>query len=52
MHRAGQLLLHPGMELPPGASFDPDPQSGLSAAQEPGEDTPGAAPVADGSPLR
>ncbi len=26
MHRAGSLLLSPGVELPPGASFDPDPQ--------------------------
>ncbi|WP_311221724.1 MULTISPECIES: RNA pyrophosphohydrolase [unclassified Acidovorax] len=35
-HRAGSLLLSPGMELPPGASFDPNPQcdesSGLAAA--------------------
>ena len=26
MHRGG-MLLNPGLELPPGASFDPDPQS-------------------------
>ncbi|MOA15349.1 hypothetical protein D3C78_1355020 [compost metagenome] len=25
-------LLHPGLELPPGASFDPDPQTDLNAA--------------------
>ena len=52
MHRVGQLLLHPGIELPPGASFDPDPQSGLPAAEEPSEGTPGAEPVADSTPLR
>ncbi len=27
MFRTGSLLVNPGMELPPGASFDPDPQS-------------------------
>lgn len=26
-HRSASLLLHPGMELPPGASFDPDPRT-------------------------
>lgn len=31
-HRTGPLLVHPGVELPPGASFDPDPQSGCPAA--------------------
>ena len=36
-YRVGQLLLHPGVELPPGASFDPDPQSCLTTAPEPGE---------------
>ena len=30
VHRVGQLLLHPGVELPPGGSFDPDPQNSLS----------------------
>ena len=37
-HRGGQLLLHPGVELPPGATFDPTPPSatapGLSADGE------------------
>ncbi|MEG0003784.1 MAG: RNA pyrophosphohydrolase [Comamonas sp.] len=27
-------LLHPGLELPPGASFDPDPQTDLTAASQ------------------
>lgn len=31
MQRAGSLLVKPGMELPPGASFDPDPQGGMPA---------------------
>jgi putative (di)nucleoside polyphosphate hydrolase len=31
MFRTGSLLLHPGMELPPGASFDPDPQNSMPA---------------------
>ncbi|SFE23955.1 RNA pyrophosphohydrolase [Paracidovorax konjaci] len=26
-HRAASLLVHPGMEMPPGASFDPDPRN-------------------------
>lgn len=57
MHRSGQLLLHPGVELPPGASFDPDPQTSYSAgataplAQEPADEgtakpAQGAAPAA------
>ncbi len=29
-HRGGQLLLHPGVELPPGATFDPTPPSGTA----------------------
>ncbi|MNW04115.1 hypothetical protein D3C71_2001530 [compost metagenome] len=32
MYRAGSLLINPGMELPPGASFDPDPQNSTPAA--------------------
>src|SRR5690606_12862969 len=36
MHRMGQLLLHPGVELPPGASLDPDPQTNLLHAAEAG----------------
>ncbi|WP_119965428.1 RNA pyrophosphohydrolase [Simplicispira lacusdiani] len=40
-HRTGQLLVHPGVELPPGASFDPDPQSGM-AQQQPLPDATGA----------
>ena len=28
--RTGSMLLHPAMELPPGASFDPDPQNSLA----------------------
>ena len=35
MHRIGGLLLHPGVELPPGASFDPDPQSSSHSPDEP-----------------
>ena len=31
MYRAGSLLINPGMELPPGASFDPDPQNSILA---------------------
>ena len=31
MYRAGSLLINPGMELPPGASFDPDPQRSVPA---------------------
>lgn len=31
-YRSPQFLLHPGVELPPGGSFDPDPQSSLSLA--------------------
>ncbi|MGD9774751.1 RNA pyrophosphohydrolase [Diaphorobacter sp.] len=31
MQRAGSLLVKPGMELPPGASFDPDPQNSIPA---------------------
>jgi len=34
MHRAGSLLLNPGVELPPGASFDPDPQNSVPAELE------------------
>ena len=34
MLRAGSLLLNPGMELPPGASFDPDPQNSVPAELE------------------
>ncbi len=34
MHRTGQLLLHPGVELPPGASFDPDPQTSYAALEQ------------------
>ena len=34
LHRAGSLLLNPGVELPPGASFDPDPQHGLPGELE------------------
>ena len=29
-YRSPQFLLHPGVELPPGGSFDPDPQNSLS----------------------
>ena len=29
MYRTGSLLINPGMELPPGASFDPDPQNSM-----------------------
>jgi putative (di)nucleoside polyphosphate hydrolase len=32
--RAGPLLLNPGVELPPGASFDPDPQCSRPAELE------------------
>ncbi|MDT0137377.1 RNA pyrophosphohydrolase [Acidovorax sp. PRC11] len=42
-HRSASLLLHPGMELPPGASFDPDPRTagdalptGLDGGMQPG----------------
>jgi putative (di)nucleoside polyphosphate hydrolase len=31
MFRTGSMLLNPGMELPPGASFDPDPQNSMPA---------------------
>ena len=34
MFRTGSLLIHPGMELPPGASFDPDPQNSAPAPAE------------------
>ncbi|MDR6212556.1 RNA pyrophosphohydrolase [Paracidovorax wautersii] len=43
MHRAGSLLVSPGMELPPGASFDPDPQGQATATPDlsaPPADTP------------
>mgnify|MGYP003825185623 CR=1 FL=1 len=40
-HRAGSLFVKPGMELPPGASFDPDPQSSTPA---PLSETPGEPP--------
>ena len=30
--RAGSFRMNPGFELPPGASFDPDPQTDLTAA--------------------
>jgi len=29
MFRTGSMLVNPGMELPPGASFDPDPQNSM-----------------------
>ena len=29
MYRTGSMLINPGMELPPGASFDPDPQNSM-----------------------
>ena len=29
MFRTGSMLINPGMELPPGASFDPDPQNSV-----------------------
>ena len=32
MHRASSLLINPGMELPPGACFDPNPQGRASAS--------------------
>ena len=35
LHRHGPLLAYHGLELPPGASFDPDPQTNLKVA--PGE---------------
>ncbi len=41
MHRAGSLLVKPGMELPPGASFDPDPQNSMPASSA---DAPPTAP--------
>ncbi|HTH09385.1 MAG TPA: hypothetical protein VMA55_07435, partial [Acidovorax sp.] len=31
MFRTGSMLVNPGMELPPGASFDPDPQTSIPA---------------------
>jgi putative (di)nucleoside polyphosphate hydrolase len=31
MFRTGSVLVNPGMELPPGASFDPDPQTSIPA---------------------
>ena len=31
MHRSVSMMLKPGMELPPGASFDPDPQNSMPA---------------------
>ena len=34
MHRTGQLLLHPGVELPPGATFDPDPQTSYGSLEQ------------------
>lgn len=30
-YRGGTMLVHPGVELPPGASFDPDPHAGAQA---------------------
>jgi len=40
LHRSGAMLVHPGVELPPGASFDPNPQKDCSAdPMEPSEDT-------------
>ncbi|MGL4807910.1 MAG: RNA pyrophosphohydrolase [Giesbergeria sp.] len=40
-HRGGQLLLHPGVELPPGASFDPTPPSAIVPGSSPtGNDKP------------
>lgn len=41
MHRGSPLLVNPGIELPPGASFDPDPQNSMPA---PLAETPPAAP--------
>ena len=51
MHRTGQLLLHPGVELPPGASFDPDPQTSYAALKQAlsadgAVEQPSAAPIA------
>ena len=34
MYRTGSMLLNPGVELPPGASFDPDPQNSRPAELE------------------
>ena len=34
LHRHGPLLAQHGLELPPGASFDPDPQTSLNAAAQ------------------
>ena len=31
MHRSVSMMVKPGMELPPGASFDPDPQNSMPA---------------------
>ena len=47
MHRTGGLLLHPGVELPPGASFDPDPQS---ASRSPAESSADPAPHSPSAP--
>ena len=45
-HRGGSgMLVKPGVELPPGASFDPDPQSGLP-------DHPGATPAQEAAPAQ
>jgi len=44
-YRSGSMLVHPGVELPPGASFDPDPHASLAPAE-----ALGSAPVG-GHPL-
>jgi len=44
-YRGGSMLVHPGVELPPGASFDPDPHAdealqGAVAAPSPASAAP------------
>jgi len=45
-HRAGSLLLSPGVELPPGASFDPNPQCEEPSVLAPPPATGPSAPTA------
>ena len=32
--RTGSFRINPGIELPPGASFDPDPQTSINSQQD------------------
>ena len=43
-HRSGAMLVHPGVELPPGASFDPNPQRDTPAAPREAPEPPSVQP--------